>query len=348
MRHTSLQGRKFDNVSTLEIGWSLSNPDVAKLATTTGVLKPTNQETNLGYEKLHGGHQLLTPTIGNGVSEVDVSVTLKSSSSYFGSSITDTLELSFVQDPEIEPSQTDIFNHPDNVGSLKISHGSGFFDVSVVGDNKVNAQYHPSNQTIAVTPLKDGRVNLKLRDLCLPPGKAEPVTAATVNVVSVYKAVLMVQDKVQRGSSLEAKVRLYDQNGNRLFPDKISKFCQVEVQDPAGKNVLKIKSGGSSRSEGADLMFDLLGHVVGDTQIRAYTKSGDRVVASPLMPVQVFPQLRLDPENITLVIGAKFQVAASGGPNVPDATMEYMVNGPKSASANADGVITGKKGGLVK
>ena len=63
--------------------------------------------------------------------------------------------------------------------------------------------------------------------------------------------------------------------------------------------------------------------------------------------VQVFSQLRLDPENITLVIGAKFQVAASGGPNVPDATMEYMVNGPKSASANADGVITGKIGGFV-
>ena len=55
----------------------------------------------------------------------------------------------------------------------------------------------------------------------------------------------------------------------------------------------------------------------------------------------MFPPLRLDPANITLVIGAKFQVSVSGGPNVPDAAMEYLVNGPKSASANADGVITG-------
>ena len=103
--------------------------------------------------------------------------------------------MSFVHDPEIEPSQVAIFNHPDNVGSLKIHHGSGYFDVmSVAGGDRVKALYHPSNQSIAVTPLKDGQVSLRLRDLCLDIANVR--AEASVTVVSVKRAELIVQDKV--------------------------------------------------------------------------------------------------------------------------------------------------------
>ena len=61
-----------------------------------------------------------------------------------------------------------IFNHPDNVQSLSIHHGSGFFDlVTLSGGNIVNHKYHVTNQSVAVTPLRVGETVISVRDLCL-------------------------------------------------------------------------------------------------------------------------------------------------------------------------------------
>ena len=38
----------------------------------------------------------------------------------------------------------------------------------------------------------------------------------------------------------------------------------------------------------------------------------------------MFPPLEIDPRNVTLIIGAKFQVRTVGGP-MPDAKMEYAI-----------------------
>jgi hypothetical protein len=46
-------------------------------------------------------------------------------------------------------------------------------------------------------------------------------------------------------------------------------------------------------------------------------------VKSVPAPVQVFPPLRIEPRNITLLIGAAFQVLTSGGP--ADATVEFFL-----------------------
>ena len=44
------------------------------------------------------------------------------------------------------------------------------------------------------------------------------------------------------------------------------------------------------------------------------------------MPIQVFPPLTLEPRNITLIIGAKFQVQVIGGPQQQqDSTVEFLM-----------------------
>ena len=115
------QDRKFDNVSTLDIGWSVSNEALATLSTTSGLLRAEPTADNLGYEKLTGGVQVVTPTAGAS-GDVDVTVTLKSSSSYFGSSVSDTLEISLVKDPQIDHQLDWFFNHPLNLESLRSGH----------------------------------------------------------------------------------------------------------------------------------------------------------------------------------------------------------------------------------
>jgi len=61
-----------------------------------------------------------------------------------------------------------IFNHPDNVQSLSIHGGSGFFDVvTLTGDKIIDHKYHVNNQSVAVIPSVVGETTLSVKDLCL-------------------------------------------------------------------------------------------------------------------------------------------------------------------------------------
>ena len=73
--------------------------------------------------------------------------------------------------------------------------------------------------------------------------------------------------------------------------------------------------------------FFVPGDVLGETTVVATAKYGDRSTASLPMPIQVFPPLQLEPRNITLIIGAKFQVRVVGGPQ-PSSALEFaLANG---------------------
>ena len=73
--------------------------------------------------------------------------------------------------------------------------------------------------------------------------------------------------------------------------------------------------------------FFVQGDVLGETTVTATAKFGDRSTSSQPMPIQVFPPLQLEPRNITLIIGAKFQVRVVGGPQ-PSSALEFaLANG---------------------
>ena len=75
------------------------------------------------------------------------------------------------------------------------------------------------------------------------------------------------------------------------------------------------------------VFFSVQGDVLGETTVTATAKYGDRSSASQPMPIQVFPPLQLEPRNITLIIGAKFQVRVVGGPQ-PSSALEFaLANG---------------------
>lgn len=54
---------------------------------------------------------------------------------------------------------------------------------------------------------------------------------------------------------------------------------------------------------------------MGETTVTVSAKYGaDKTTTSQPMPIQVFLPLNLEPKNVTLIIGAKFQVRVLGGP----------------------------------
>ncbi|KAK6175737.1 hypothetical protein SNE40_014130 [Patella caerulea] len=85
--------------------------------------------------------------------------------------------------------------------------------------------------------------------------------------------------------------------------------------------------------------YTVYGAYVGHTNMRASVKlpNGQVIYSSP-KPVEVFPPLKLDPQNITLVVGSTFQVLAQGGPQ-PQSYVEFTVVHDKISTVTGGGLL---------
>ena len=88
-----------------------------------------------------------------------------------------------------------------------------------------------------------------------------------------------------------------------------SRFLQVQVQ-PATAHVRVTPKD----SSGGELLFTVKGSELGETTVVATAAFSGRSASSSAAPIHVFPPLELEPRNVTLIVGAKFQVKTVGGP----------------------------------
>lgn len=87
------------------------------------------------------------------------------------------------------------------------------------------------------------------------------------------------------------------------------------------------------------LTFKIKGSLIGQTSLTATALYGSKRVNSKAVPFQVFPPLELEPRNVTLIIGAQFQVQVFGGPGQTDSNLEYSLGHVKIASSDPSGLI---------
>ena len=101
-------------------------------------------------------------------------------------------------------------------------------------------EYNPRDQSINIIPKLNGETKLVVKDLCL---RSKQAATAEISVVGVHKVEILVDDKVQKGNSITAKVRLLDQNGSILRPN--SKLIDVTVipSQKINENILTISIG---------------------------------------------------------------------------------------------------------
>ena len=342
--------RRFDNISTLNLAWKVSDDELASLSGIKGIMLPDfneNKRPYLGYKVANAemAHQILHTKDKPG--SLDVTVELQKSNSWtagFSNSLKDTLPLNLRQDAEINPQKLTIFHHPSNNERVDIQHGSGFFEVGLAHEIALH-EYNPEDQSINIIPKLNGETKLVVKDLCL---RSKQAAMAEISVVGVHRVELLVDDKVQKGNSITAKVRLVDQNGSILRAN--SKLVDVTVvpSQKINENILTISKINKPNSE--EIFFNLKGKEVGTIAINAIASTNVTKVKSTSKSVQVFPPISLDPRNITLLIGSKFQILANGGPNQPDSQVEYSIEnkGTKIANANSIGVITGMTLGSTK
>lgn len=330
---------KFDNYSSLDISWAISDDTFGQLQQESGVIY-SNSDKVAFYKPLSNayGYQILKTKEVAG--SLDITATLKKSSYLMGRSTSDILQLELVTDAEISPSRLALFNHVDNSANLLINHGSGYFEVTNSESGIASHKFTAANRSVHVAPNFEGSSIIKVKDLCL--NSREVKAKATVNVIGVHQVLLKVLDQVQVGTEVMAQVELIDQVGEVIDVSKIQdKHLRVTVIS-ANKDIAVIEPA-------KKMNFAVKGLSLGHTSLTATATYGKQRVLSNAMPLHVFPALELEPRNVTLIIGAKFQVQVLGGPaKHSDSNVEFSIDNGKIANLDSSGLITATTLGSTK
>lgn len=272
---------------------------------------------------------------------LDIRASLQSSGallSGFGT-IEDNLMLNLVKEAGVNPREISVFNHPDNRDFVSVSDGSGYFEVLNTNGNAAESRYLPSNQTIRIRPLSHGDVQLTVRDLCLSSHSHSP--HVLVHVTGIHVVELVTETKVQLGNKIRGKVKLLDANGNEIS-DSALKYIKVSL-NPNNSGILRAVAVSDSVVD-----FEVKGLELGETNLVASVQIGSsNIINSKPKLVQVFPPLQIEPKNVTLLIGAKFQVQTTGGPQ-PDTRIEFSLDNNQIALTDDVGLIEATKLGSTK
>ncbi|KAI0234236.1 Nuclear pore membrane glycoprotein 210 [Lamellibrachia satsuma] len=339
------EGRKFDNFSSLTVRWQLSDQRVASFVDKGEASRDVDNITfdDTKVVDLHGG--------GSEILTVEA-VVKGYESSFFSSSIKTHLRkevkasrrLQLVDEPQITPESLTVYNHISNKAQFVIRKGSGHFHVEHTGSKLANVNYDPKTRYIEMAPLEEGMFTIVVHDLCLA---TDTPTRTVIFISNVYQINLWVVDKVELHKSILAKVQVTDRN-NKLIP--IEYFPMMELSGQTGSSIITVKESDEKQDEGSQYtaLYRVRGIALGRTTLQFVAVQKEHVqVYSQAREIQVFPPLRLQPRNITLIVGSLLQVTARGGPQ-PESTIEYTIQSDSIASVSSGGLINALDLGVTR
>uniref|UniRef100_A0A1B6DER5 BIG2 domain-containing protein n=1 Tax=Clastoptera arizonana TaxID=38151 RepID=A0A1B6DER5_9HEMI len=343
------QNRVFDNATSLHIDWNLSKKNLGTVHYEGGLFLAEKTESNYILPLKH--YQTIIPKNHTGTLQIVATVSgykrqfiknLDFSPEYnFGETnpIETTLSVVFVNDTIITPDQITVFNHPQNKVTLKVSQGSGYHKVEQSSTEIADVRYTENTQTIEILPKSDGILVVTLLDLCLPSRPA----IAEIQVLKVGSMRVDMLDRVEKSNSIIATVWLYDSVQNTLA---VADSELLELRTEIDNKIVSIKRLTTDTRSG-EVKFEVTGIELGNTDIVFISGNGIREIRSQPQSLQVFPPLQLVPHNITLIVGATFQISSSGGPQ-PDCNLEFLSLDSSLVKVNSSGLVEGIKLGVTQ
>ncbi|XP_071543821.1 nuclear pore membrane glycoprotein 210 [Panulirus ornatus] len=333
---TDSENRKFDNISSLVLKWSVSNEALAVVPDEPSSL--TQITTSHGFVLPMKTHQVLNP-VGE-VGEVLVGVKLmgfnKMVSEVAGQQtvhlLSASLLLNLVQDVVLEPSSAILYQHKDNKLDLTLAGGSGFFELQTAESDIASLVYLDKDRMVTVYPLLDGELTVTVLDLCL---EAESPGTSHIRIASIDSLDLLIVDRVELGGTLEAEVVAKDSSGHPLPAHNLMNLTPHPQANFISARYHSVNPEGNA-------VYKVTGEHLGDTTLQVSAgidDSGGALIFSPAKPVQVFPPLTVQPRIITLIVGAVYEVETKGGP-YPDASVEYSVVNETIASTSHTGLVS--------
>ncbi|KAM8829564.1 nuclear pore membrane glycoprotein 210 isoform 1-T1 [Synchiropus picturatus] len=342
------QGRKFDNFSSLSLLWETNKNNLASFDPASPMeLHLVKDE--LKQKKLHGRRTVLVYH-QTGLAEVSVKAVGYQAAHLTAAQvisknnpltpISATLELMLVEDVKVSPASVTIYNHPDVRTLLTLNEGSGYFFVNTSSRGIASVIHQEAKGTVQVAPTSPGEVKVMVHDLCL--ANLAPAKT-TVQVSDILEVNVRVVDKVEIGQTVKAYVRVLTAN-KKPFPASVFQYMDLKLQASSTIVTLTMLSD-STESDTA--VFQVKGVAIGLTVLSAsvVNKSGKRIPSLP-QQFEVFPQFKLIPRRMTLLIGAMMQITSEGGPQ-PLSNIHFSISNEKIAHVNNVGHVRGVNIGNV-
>lgn len=318
-------GRRLANLTSLDVLWELSDYTLARLVNHRDVT--THVDGSAGYQRVTRDFQVLQPQGKTGALTVTATVrgygpqVLRhtSLSQHKMQPVSGSLQLELVEAAHLSNNNVRVLAHPSHQLNVSVLDGSGHF--ALEGDGGSVAKLAFQGRQLLVSGLEEGRFEVQLRDRCLP---GAPALLLHVDAVWPAHVHLAVGTQVQLGAELEANVWLDDARGEALSPLPL-------VGEATGPLALRPLSGDH---------FAVRGTALGSGSVR-FVVDGLPELASSLATVHVFAPLRLEPRNLTLAVGATYQLGWSGGP--AGVTVEFgLLEEMPCLSVSATGLVRAK------
>lgn len=352
-------GRRFDNITSLNIEWNLkpSGSGTVEIQSSTmeetwtdvNVVLPMSHYQNIIFKKHHGiltifatvtGYQKLvlnrlkiTPEwppfpIENERGGVETPL------------IEASIEATLVNDTVVSPDKLIILNDSSMKSYLQVSQGSGYYEFVLSSKDIADIRYMDTTRTISVTPRKSGVLHITLMDLCLPSKLAE----VHVEVQQLAAIEVDTVDKIEKGKCVTAALRLYDTNDHIV---RLPTLGALDFRAEIDNEYITIKQLPANEQDVAPyerILYKIHGLSEGESQL-TFVKTGDREIRSEPITVQVFVPLRVQPRNLTILIGTIYQMQTVGGP--PNAEIEFSTESGDVLRVDRNGILEGKSAGLT-
>ncbi|KAI9583399.1 hypothetical protein GQX74_005147 [Glossina fuscipes] len=225
---------------------------------------------------------------------------------------------------------------------VPMTQGSGFYEFHLTDPSIAHVDFDVKERTLVITPLHIGHTRLELVDRCLT---NEPAYLS-ISVVSIGEIRVRAPDRVERTKSITAIIQLYDTYDNLIRVDPFNLQMYELSQEIFSANILSIQLGDQNNLDVGEIRYIITANNLGEAKIVFSAGSGDMLVSSEPIDIQVFPPLRLYPRNSTLVVGSNMQIYYQGGPQ-PDVNIVYHVHDHKVISMDS-ALVTAHKLGETK
>lgn len=350
-------GKQFDNVTSLNIEWNLkpSGSGTVEIQSSTmeetwsdmDVVLPKSHYQNIIFKKHHGiltifatvtGYQKLVLNRLKITPEWPPFLVENERGGVETPLIEASIEATLVNDTVVSPDKLVILNDSSMKSYLQVSQGSGYYEFILSSKDIADIRYMDTTRTISVTPKKPGVLHIALMDLCLPSKLAE----VHVQVQQLAAIEVDTVDKIEKGKCVIAALKLYDTND---YVVKLPSLGALDFRAEIDNEHIEIKQLPATEQDVAPyerILYKIHGLSEGESQL-TFVKTGDREIRSEPVTVQVFVPLRVQPKNLTILIGTIYQMQTVGGP--PNAEIEFSTESDDILRVDRNGILEGKSAG---
>ncbi|XP_018310239.1 nuclear pore membrane glycoprotein 210 [Mycetomoellerius zeteki] len=350
-------GKQLDNITSLNIEWNLkpSSSGIVEIQSSTmeetwtdmNVVLPKSHYQNIIFKKHHGILTIFATVTGY---QKLVLNRLKISPEWPPFPIENerggietplieaSIEVTLVNDTIVSPNKLIILNDSSMKSYLQVSQGSGHYELVLSSKDIADIRYMDTTRMISVTPRKPGVLHITLMDLCLPSKLAE----VHVEVQQLAAIEVDVVDKIEKGKCVTAALRLYDTNNHIV---KLPSLSALDFRAEIDNEYVEIKQLSVNEQDATPyerILYKIYGLSEGESQL-IFVKTGDREIHSEPITVQVFVPLRVQPRNLTILIGTIYQMQTIGGP--PNAEIEFSTENGDILRVDRNGILEGKSAG---